>query len=62
MLKENQGGTQLNCKAKGQVSGAIGLAGKRVLDSGAEKGLENFFTQLEKEIKRRIYQLKKRRT
>jgi len=60
MLKENQGSTMLTCKANGQVTGALGLAGKRILDSGASKGLENFFQNLEKEIKRRIYELKRR--
>ncbi|MCM3727003.1 SRPBCC domain-containing protein [Neobacillus cucumis] len=60
MLKENQGTTMLSCKANGQVTGALGLAGKRILDSSANKGLENFFQILEKEIKRRIYELKRR--
>jgi len=60
MLKENQGSTMLSCKANGQVTGALGLAGKRILDSGANKGLDNFFQNLEKEIKRRIYELKRR--
>jgi uncharacterized protein len=60
MLKENQGVTQLTCKAKGELSGALGLAGKRLLDSGVTKGVENFFLQLEKEIKRKLFEIKKR--
>jgi len=60
LFKENQGVTDLTCKAKGEVSGALGLAGKRLLDSGATKGVENFFLQLEKEIKRKLYEVKKR--
>ncbi|WP_160718817.1 SRPBCC domain-containing protein [Bacillus sp. USDA818B3_A] len=58
---DHQGGTLLTCKAKGQVTGALGLAGKKLLDTGASKGIENFFQRFEKEIKRRIYELKKRR-
>ena len=57
---EVQGGTQLTCKAKGELSGALGLAGKRLLDSGPTKGLEPFFQQLEKEIKQKIYEIKRR--
>jgi carbon monoxide dehydrogenase subunit G len=60
MLKENQGSTLLTCKANGQLTGALGLAGKRMIDSSAGKGLENFFQNVEKEIKRRIYELKRR--
>ncbi|MEH7121097.1 SRPBCC domain-containing protein [Neobacillus vireti] len=61
MFKENQGLTQLTCKAAGKVSGTLGLAGKKLLDSGAAKGLENFFQQLEKEMKRKVYQTKRRK-
>ena len=60
LLEENQGGTKLTCKAKGQLTGALGLTGKRLLENGASKGLESFFQNLEKQIKRRIYELKKR--
>ena len=62
MFKENQnqGLTQLTCRAAGKASGALGLAGKKLLDSGAAKGLENFFQQLEKEMKRKVYQTKRR--
>ncbi|MEH7417455.1 SRPBCC domain-containing protein [Neobacillus drentensis] len=60
LFKDYQSGTQILCKAKGEVSGALGLTGKRLLDSGATKGLENFFSNLEKEMKRTLYELKKR--
>ncbi|MDR4946959.1 CoxG family protein [Neobacillus cucumis] len=60
MLKENQGSTLLTCKATGQLTGALGLAGKRMIDSGAGKGIDKFFQNVEKEIKRYIYDLKRR--
>ncbi|WP_378540877.1 CoxG family protein [Neobacillus cucumis] len=59
-LKESQGSTLLTCKANGQITGALSLAGKRMLDSGVNKGLESFFKTIEKEIKRHIYELKRR--
>jgi carbon monoxide dehydrogenase subunit G len=60
MFTEVHGVTQLALKAKGELSGALGLAGNRLLDGGATKGIDNFFQQLEKEIKRKIYERKRR--
>ncbi len=60
-LKENQGGTLLTCKGEAQITGALALAGQSLLDSGTYKGLDNFFQKLEMEIKRRIYEMKKKR-
>ena len=47
--------TKLNCTAEAQVTGALALAGQRVIEGGANKGLESFFQTLEKEIKRKLY-------
>ncbi|MEH7356136.1 SRPBCC domain-containing protein [Neobacillus drentensis] len=58
-MKESRSVSKLTCKAEAEVTGALALAGQRVLDSGAHKGLDNFFQTVEKEIKRTLYQLKR---
>lgn len=59
VISDVQGGSKVTCKADAEVTGAIALAGKRVLDSGANKGLDTFFQKLEKEIKRCIYEMRR---
>lgn len=52
--------TELACKAEGQVTGALAIPGERILTPAAAKGLDRFFQTVEKEIKRTLYQLKRR--
>ncbi|MEH7336360.1 SRPBCC domain-containing protein [Neobacillus drentensis] len=59
-ISENQGGTSLSLMAEAEITGALALASKRILDGSADKSLANFFQQMEKEIKKRIYLLKRR--
>lgn len=59
LLEESQGATLLTFLADAQVTGALSLAGERILAAGAKKSLESFFQKMEKEIKRRLYQLKR---
>lgn len=58
-LQERVSATKLTCKAEANVTGALAVAGQRILESGATKGLNVFFQTVEKEIKRNIYQLKR---
>jgi hypothetical protein len=59
MIEESHGVSKLTFSTDAQVSGALSLAGERILAAGAKKGLESFFQKMEKEIKRRLYQLKR---
>jgi uncharacterized protein len=58
--EEARGTANLHCRAEAQVTGAIALAGQRFLENGANKSMETFFQKVEKEIKRTIYNLKRR--
>lgn len=58
-LQERGSDSLVTCKAEAKVSGALAVAGQRLLESGATKGLNSFFQTVEKEIKRTIYQVKK---
>ncbi|WP_312470927.1 SRPBCC domain-containing protein [Neobacillus sp.] len=57
---ELQGESKLTISADAQLTGALALAGQRVLEGAANKGLEVFFRKMEKEIKMSLYKLKKR--
>ncbi|WP_413300061.1 SRPBCC domain-containing protein [Bacillus sp. 1P10SD] len=59
VIRDVDGGSKITCKANAEVTGALALAGKRILDSGATKGLDSFFQQVEKQIKRSIYEMRK---
>ena len=59
-IKENLGGTHLTFLADGEITGALALASKHLLDGNTDKSLVNFFQNMEKEIKKKIYLLKKR--
>ncbi|MDQ1146164.1 carbon monoxide dehydrogenase subunit G [Bacillus sp. SORGH_AS 510] len=59
LISEVQGGSKITCRADADVTGALALAGKSVLDSGASKGLDTFFEKLEKQIKRTIYEMRR---
>jgi len=58
-LKDQQGSTPLKCIADGQVTGALAMGGQRLLEGGANKGLETFFQKLEKDMRRQLYYLKR---
>ncbi|MFL6554704.1 MAG: CoxG family protein [Bacillus sp. (in: firmicutes)] len=59
-IKDQQGAAKLNCKAEAEVTGALALAGQRVLEGGANKSLETFFQKVEKEIKMSLFYLRKK--
>ncbi|ETI70467.1 CoxG family protein [Neobacillus vireti] len=59
LMEESQGATKLTFCADAQVTGVLSLAGERILAAGAKKSLESFFQKMEKEMKRRLYQLKR---
>lgn len=57
-----QGGAKLTCKAEAEVTGKMTAVGQRFLEGGANKGLKSFFQSLEKEIKRSLYQSRRRKS
>ncbi|MGG1677014.1 CoxG family protein [Neobacillus sp. NRS-1170] len=59
-IKEKQGGTHLSFLADAEITGALAFASKRILDGTTDTSLANFFQKMEKEIKKRIYLVKKR--
>lgn len=59
-LKDQQATTPLKCIVDAKVTGALALAGQRLLEDGANKGLEIFFQKVEKDIKRQLYYLKRK--
>jgi len=61
VISDVDGGSKITCKADAEVTGALALAGKRILDSGANKGLDTFFQKVEKQIKRSIYEMRRSR-
>jgi uncharacterized protein len=60
-FKDQQGSTQITIQAEVKVTGALSGAAERVLNGGANKGIEKFFLSLEKEIKKKLYLLRKGR-
>jgi uncharacterized protein len=60
-FNDQQGSTQLTIQAEVKVTGALSGAAERVLNGGANKGIEKFFLGLEKEIKKKLYHLRKGR-
>ncbi|MEH7072656.1 CoxG family protein [Neobacillus drentensis] len=59
-LKDQQGSTPLKCIADARVTGALALGGQRLLEGGANSGLETFFQKVEKDIKIQLYYLKRK--
>lgn len=59
VITDDDGGSKITCKADAEVTGALALAGKRILDTGATKGLDSFFQNVEKQIKRSIYEMRR---
>jgi len=60
-LSDHQGSTQLSIQAEANVTGTLSGAAERVLNGGANKGIEKFFQSLEKEMKKNLYLLRKGR-
>jgi uncharacterized protein len=58
-INDVQGTSEVNFLGEVEVTGKIALVGKRLLEGGANKSLEKFFETVEKEMKRKIYQVKK---
>ncbi|MGG3466294.1 SRPBCC domain-containing protein [Neobacillus pocheonensis] len=58
-IKEGQEGTHLSFVSDAEVTGALAMVSKRVLDGSADKSFQSFFQTIEKEIKRKIYLLKR---
>jgi hypothetical protein len=44
-----------------KVTGALSGAAERIINGGANKGIEKFFQSLEKEMKKNLYLLRKGR-
>jgi carbon monoxide dehydrogenase subunit G len=60
-LSDHQGGTKLNIHCDVEITGALAGAAQRILNGGANKGIEKFFISLEKEIKKNLYFIRKKR-
>jgi uncharacterized protein len=58
-FNDQHGSTQLNIQAEVTVSGTLSGAAVRVINGGANKGIEKFFLSVEKEIKKNLYILRK---
>ncbi len=61
VMKGSQGTSKLSFLAEGEATEALGFAVQRFLNAGAEKMLGSFFGKIEKEIKHKLYQLKRGR-
>ncbi|MFP7296643.1 SRPBCC domain-containing protein [Neobacillus niacini] len=60
-LSDHQGGTQLQIQGEANVTGTLSGPAERVLNGGANKGIEKFFQNLEKEMRKNLYLLRKGR-
>jgi uncharacterized protein len=60
-FNDQKGTTQLTIQAEVKVTGTLSGPAERVLNGGANKGIERFFLSLEKEIKKKLYLLRKGR-
>jgi uncharacterized protein len=60
-FNDQQGTTKLTIQAEVKVAGTLSGPAERVLNGGANKGIERFFLSLEKEIKKKLYLLRKGR-
>jgi uncharacterized protein len=60
-FNDQQGSTQLTIQAELKVTGTLSGAAERVLNGGANQGIERFFLNLEREIKKNLYLLRKGR-
>lgn len=58
-INDVQGTSEVTFLGEVEVTGKIAFVGKRVLESGANKSLEKFFEEVEKEMKRKIHQVKR---
>jgi uncharacterized protein len=54
-LNDHQGSCKLQIIADVEVTGALAGAAQRVINGGANKGIEKFFLNLEIEMKRSLY-------
>ena len=60
-LNDHQGGTKVQIIADADVTGALTGAAKVLVNGGANKGIEKFLLNLELEIKRNLYLIRKGR-
>jgi uncharacterized protein len=60
-LSDHQGSTKLIIQTDVKVTGALSGAAERIINGGANKGIEKFFQSLEKEMKKNLYLLRKGR-
>jgi uncharacterized protein len=60
-FNDQQGATQLTIQAEVKVTGTLSGPAERVLNGGGNKGIQRFFLSLEKEIKKKLYILRKGR-
>jgi uncharacterized protein len=59
-LQDVEGATKLTLNADVEVTGTLSLAADRLVNSESNKVIENFIKRLEREIKKGIYQARKK--
>ncbi|MEC1521070.1 SRPBCC domain-containing protein [Neobacillus niacini] len=60
-LNDQSGSTLLDIQAEVNVTGTLSGIAERIISGGANKGIENFFQSVEKEIKKNLYLMRKGR-